>query len=604
MPINQRYTTMKIKLIHYLLFSLSPFLLFSLSPLLLLSQSPKPENWDSIIARPWYYGNVFNKPAFIYVDETNPATAYFFAATTAIPEVYQVDVKWKNGAPSSLAFKKENQKIKARFIGSFTRDTISGILITNRKNAIRLGIIPELSLFLVKEIPNSKFQIPTSPHPHASMPPSPHAPAPPRYLSQVFPMINTDSDISYGAATGYYTSMPVETEGYDYQQIILDAMERMYVNPTKEAVLHILNRDPVSFGVTDIQPLRMDIYQPLKDTLTRRPLILLLHGGAFLLGDKATETTKVLATDFAKKGYVVASVNYRMGFNPASKSSLERSAYRAVQDARAALRYLSANAGKYRIDPDYVFLGGSSAGAITALNTAFMEEHERPESTGRNLWRAQMDLGGLDESTNSLTGSFKIRAVVNLWGAVNDTAIIDNYENIPVLSIHGDADRIVPYSYAYPFLDLDTTITSNIVSKLYGSFPIHQRLRSLGIHSELLTLPGAGHEPQYEPGKKESLTDTILARATDFYFRSLFHFPEIAGPRQIAIGMSPPTYSLPLTNDIDYYWLAEGGKVIPGDTENSVRVVWLTEKGEGKVRLWMVHKNMASVEAVVEVGLP
>jgi acetyl esterase/lipase len=426
---------------------------------------------------------------------------------------------------------------------------------------------------------------------------------PPRYLSSVFPLVSTETEVSYGAATGYYVSMPVNTEGYDYQQIILDAMERMYLNPTKEAVLHILNRDPVSFGVTDIQPLRMDIYQPLKDTMARRPLILLLHGGAFIMGDKATETMQTLATDFAKKGYVVASVNYRMGFNPASKSSLERSAYRAVQDARAALRFLSANAAKYRIDPDWVFLGGSSAGAITALNTAFMEESERPESTGRNLWRAQIDLGGLDESTNDFIGSFRVRAVVNLWGAVNDTAIIDKAENIPVLSVHGDADRIVPYACSYPFLDLDTTITSNIVSKLYGSYLIDKRLKSLGIHSELVTLPKAGHEPQYEPGRKEAVVDTILSRATDFYYLAMFNFPEIKGPQQIAIGMSPPVYSVAITSDLAYYWQADGGKIIPGTAKNTARVVWLRE-GSGEVRLILVHKNGANVEIDYRVELP
>ncbi len=113
-----------------------------------------------------------------------------------------------------------------------------------------------------------------------------------------------------------------------------------------------------------------------------------------------------LAENFARKGYVVAAINYRMGFNPASKSSLERSAYRAVQDARAALRFLSYNAENYRIDPDCIFLAGTSAGAITALNSAFMKEDERPESTRGNLWQFQKDLGGLDESTNNFQNTY------------------------------------------------------------------------------------------------------------------------------------------------------------------------------------------------------
>ena len=453
--------------------SLSPLLLFSLSPCLLFSQSPHSDNWDTIVQQPWYFGSIEGKPAFVFLEETTHGDGYFFVANTAIPKIYPLEIKWKLGDPHSISFIKDGKKVRAKFKGIVQEDTISGLITTRRKNAIRLNISPQFPIFMVKENPCH----------HASTPPCLPASQPSRYIFPIFPQVDVISNISYGAATGYYVSMPVETEGYDYQQIILDAMAKMFVNPTREALVHFLNQDPLSFGLTDLQPLRMDIYQPMDDTLKSRPLILLLHGGAFILGDKDSESIQVLATNFAKKGYVVASANYRMGFNLASKSSLERSAYRAVQDARAALRYLSANATTYRIDPDWFFLGGSSAGAITALNAAFMDEDERPESTGSNLWRFQKDLGGLDEGNDSSTGTYMIRALVNLWGAVNDTNIIDADEKIPVLSIHGDADKIVPFNYGYPFVDLDTAMTANIVNKLYGSLPIHHRLTHIGAQS-------------------------------------------------------------------------------------------------------------------------
>ena len=575
------------------LFSLSPLLILTLSPLLLFPQSPKPSNWNDIIASRWYFGEVNKKTLYIYLDSINPSTGYFFVADKAIPQVYTMSIKWKKGTPHSVSFMKEGSKIKAKFSGTVASESLSGQLKTSRKNAIKLGLSPQIDINFIKEPQNLP----------ASSPPRLPAPTPSRYNSPTFASVSLTEDVSYGAATGYYTSMPVETEGYDYQQILLDAMEKMYVNPTKEAILHILNKDPVSFALTDFQPLRMDIYQPTGDDQQNRPLILLLHGGAFILGDKATASIRELASDFAKKGYVVASVNYRIGFNPASKSSLERAAYRAVQDARAALRFLSANAQKYRIDPHWVFLGGSSAGAITALNVAFMKEEERPESTERNIWRAQVDLGELDESTNTISGSFNIRAVVNLWGAVNDTSLIDSYEKIPVLSVHGDADKIVPYNAAYPFLDLDTSLTSNIVSKLYGSKLIHERLTNLGIHSELITLKGSGHEPQSEPGKYRMVMDTILARSTEFYFHSMFGFPEITGPHQIAMGMNPPTYSIPSNTDLRYSWTVTGGKILPGSDSHSVRVVFLDEE-EAEVTVVMEHRNGASAEMGVRVEVP
>ncbi len=598
---------MKTKLLNLLLLSLSPCLLLTLSPCLLFSQSISLR--DDIIAAPWYYGSINNKPVFVYLDSTDRETGYFFVAERALPDVYTANIKWKKSSPKSMNFNFRGKTIKAKFTGKINPDTISGYLKTSKKNAIHLGISPRLSLFLKKEspiLPLSKSPgLPLSKSPSLPLSKSPSLPLspPPRYLSPIFGNVGVLDDISFGAAKGYYSSMPVEGEGYDYQQIILDAMRKMYVNPTKEALVHFFNRDPVSFALTDLQALRMDIYQPVNDPQQNRPLLLLLHGGAFILGDKATESIQSLAYEFAGRGYVVASVNYRMGFNMASKSSLERAAYRAVQDARAALRFLSANAATYRIDPDWVFLGGSSAGAITALNVAFMKEDERPESSRRNLFRAQPDLGGLDESTNSYTGDFTIRAVVNLWGAVNDTNLIDKDEKIPVLSIHGDADKIVPYNHAFPFLDLDTSLTSNIVSKLYGSYPIHRRLSSLGIHSELITLRNAGHEPQYEPGKYAMIMDTVLYRSTEFYFKAMFNFPEISGPRQLAMGMNPPTYSIPVQDEISYTWRVTGGKIVPGKETAAVRVVFLANK-EATVSVTLEHENGGSAEVVLPVELP
>jgi hypothetical protein len=232
-----------------------------------------------------------------------------------------------------------------------------------------------------------------------------------------------------------------------------------------------------------------------------------------------------------------------------------------------------------------------------------MKEDERPESTEGNIWMLQKELGGLDESTNTFQNSFSIRAVANLWGAVNDTNLIDREEQIPVMSFHGDTDKIVPCDCDYPFTDLDTAWTSSIVCKLYGSRYIHKRLTNQGIHSELVIFPGAGHEPQYETDKYSMVMDTITKRVRDFYFRSLFNFPEITGPARIPVNMPPPAYSLPYQEDITYYWQAQGGKIIPGTLKNQARVAWLAE-GSGKIILVMVHKNQANVELDLPVILP
>jgi acetyl esterase/lipase len=560
--------------------------IFTLSSHIVFPQSAKPANWNDIIQRPWYQGTVSGKPVFVYLEALNRENGYFFIAYNAVPNIYQLQIKWKNDDPRSVIFRMQGKKIRAKFKGNMQDKLIEGVVRTSRRNARRLNIPKELPLYLTLEKP---VVIPALTH---------------RYFTPAFKWVDLASDISYGAASGYYVSMPVETDaGYDYQQIILDAMKKMYVSPTKQAILHILNNDPVSLALTDLQGLRFDLYQPAGDALTQRPLIVMLHGGAFIMGDKATATIRELAENFTRKGYVVAAINYRMGFNPSSKSSLERAAYRAVQDARAALRFLSYNAENYRIDPDCIFLAGSSAGAITSLNTAFMKEDERPESTKGNFWQFQKDLGGLDESTNTYQNTYTIRAVANLWGAVHDTNLIDREEKIPVLSFHGDADKIVPCGYYYPFSDLDTSVTSNIVSKMYGSQCIHERLKSQGIHSELVIFPGAGHEPQYEAGSYTRVMDTIITRITDFYSRALFNFPAISGPGQIYINSSLPSYSVSHQKDVSCYWKVTGGKVIPGAAKNQARIVWLAE-GSGNISLQMVHKNQADLLIDFPVTLP
>ena len=212
----------------------------------------------------------------------------------------------------------------------------------------------------------------------------------PRYTDPVFAKVRSKEE-EYGKARGYYVSKKVNniaTE--DYAGIILQVGKELAKNFTMSE-----------------QSLKMDIYQPVGDTLKRRPLLLLIHGGAFIIGDKDTETMTATANYFAERGYVVAAINYRLGyvFVPGGYVYLERCMYRAVQDARAALRYLVHHASELGIDPAYIFIAGNSAGGFTALNTAFMEQREVFESVSGNIIFLRDDLGCLDCSGNSLKTS-------------------------------------------------------------------------------------------------------------------------------------------------------------------------------------------------------
>lgn len=313
-----------------------------------------------------------------------------------------------------------------------------------------------------------------------------------RYIKTMFKKSEVSSDVVYGKAYGYWTDSPYSDDPY------IETLAKGLIK---------------TFDDHTLLDLKMDIYQPLADTLKHRPLVVLIHGGGFYIGSKQSVSERKLGIELSSRGYVVASINYRLGFKPLAKD-IELSAYRAVQDAHAALRYLSNHAAKLRIDPEQIYVGGTSAGAVASLNVAFMDNDERP----LQITEAEKNgaLNRIESSGNKLTAPFRIKGVLNMWGAVADLNIIDADEKIPVLSIHGTADQVVPFGYDYPFQN-SLLLNRALMSKMYGSKPIHDRLKILGIRNKLVPLEGLGHEPELRTfNTLNHYMDTITDRVVDF----------------------------------------------------------------------------------------
>lgn len=133
--------------------------------------------------------------------------------------------------------------------------------------------------------------------------------------------------------------------------------------------------------------LKLDLYRPTGDTQTTgRPAIIWIHGGAFHGGDKTKQPFPNLATQSALRGYVSASINYRLlatdqcaGVHPPPASCIA-AAIEAQHDAQAAVRWLRAHAAQYGVDPIRIAVGGGSAGADTALLVG--AHSEDPGSSG------------------------------------------------------------------------------------------------------------------------------------------------------------------------------------------------------------------------------
>jgi dienelactone hydrolase len=336
-----------------------------------------------------------------------------------------------------------------------------------------------------------------------------------RYQEEIFPEISVTENIVYGRALGYWTEKDYNDESI--LEVMAKGISNLFLEP-------------------DSLDLKLDLYQPNNDTLKKRPLIMLIHGGAFYVGSKQCPTTKLLATELAKTGFVVACIDYRLGFKIKS-NDVDRAGYKAVQDAHAALRYLSHFSEKYRIDPSQVYVAGTSAGGVTAMNLAFLDNDERPESV-RSAKKSE-DLGKIESTGNTFTNSFRIKAVGNLWGGISDINVIDPDEKIPVLSVHGTDDDIVPFNYDYPFQSA-FLINRFVTNKIYGSKPIHDRLNELGVRNKLIAIEGFKHEPQIDKfNQMNQFIDTISNNLTQFFYTETA--PDIFFPiKQLTLSSNTP----------------------------------------------------------------
>jgi len=315
-----------------------------------------------------------------------------------------------------------------------------------------------------------------------------------RYQKEIFPKVEVKSDLLYGKAKGLWTRSPYSDDPY------ITTLSKGLVK---------------SFNDPELMDLKLDVYYPKTDIFKNRPLVMLIHGGAFYIGSKESVAEQSLATSLAKRGYVVASIDYRLGFK-LSPADVELSAYRAVQDAHAALRFLAHNAVGLGINPNQIYVGGTSAGAVASLNVAFLDNDERPE----RILEAEKEglVTKIEASGNKYTETFQIKAVANMWGAVADLNIFDKDEKTSVLSIHGTADGIVPYEYDHPFQN-SLYVNRLLMDKMYGSKPIHERLLILGNRNRLVSLNGLGHEPELDNYKTlNQYMDTITYQVSKFFY--------------------------------------------------------------------------------------
>ena len=261
-----------------------------------------------------------------------------------------------------------------------------------------------------------------------------------------------------------------------------------------------------------VTTLMLDVYEPAGDTIAERPLIIWAHGGSFIGGTKSNGDVVSLCEHFAKRGYVCVSIDYRLGFSifPPDAAAAAQTIFRAVQDMKAAVRFFRKDAAtnnNFHVNPDIIFGGGSSAGAFTALQLAYLDQpSEIPAGIDTML------IGGLEGSSGNEGYSSNINAVIDLCGALGDKTWI-HQNDVPFVAMHGNLDATVPYKSDTIYL-----LGSFPITKVDGSFSISEYANTIGLHNELYTFFGADHIPYV---LNISYMDTTVRFVSNFLYNYL-----------------------------------------------------------------------------------
>lgn len=223
--------------------------------------------------------------------------------------------------------------------------------------------------------------------------------------------------------------------------------------------------------------LELDVYTPLNDTETNRPLLLLVHGGGFSGGKRDNPLERSFSKDMASRGYIVASMSYRLtrkgkGFGCDCPEAEKRDTFlNASQDVYRATEFLIEHSASLGIDSKKIILVGSSAGAEAVLNAAFMQND--PEYSA--ILKAPIQFAG----------------VISFAGALLSASEITTENAVPSLFFHGKKDRLVPYkTAAHHYCDPD----AKGYILLDGSKTIAKKLWKLNAPAQLVKDPKGNHD--------------------------------------------------------------------------------------------------------------
>ena len=230
----------------------------------------------------------------------------------------------------------------------------------------------------------------------------------------------------------------------------------------------------LTYLVASNYEVKLDVYQRQNQT-TPQPTLIFMHGGFWAAGAK--EISLMSLMPWFEMGWNVVNVEYRL-----ARVAL---APAAVEDCMCALRYIATNAKTYNIDLNRLVLSGESAGAHLSLTTGIIPESAGldRECAGDPLPKAAAIINwyGVTDVGDVIDGPHKANLAAQWVGSLpNRDEIAHRVSPLtyvraglpPILTIHGDADPMVPYQHAVR---------------------LHEALTKVNVPNQLLTIPGGKH---------------------------------------------------------------------------------------------------------------
>lgn len=280
-----------------------------------------------------------------------------------------------------------------------------------------------------------------------------------------------------------------------------------------------------------------DFYEPNGDTLTERPLLVYLHTGTFAprflnnnpTGSRNDYATVKMCERFAKRGYAVANLEYRLGWNggaggslAANSISLIKGVYRAIQDTKAAVRFFYRDAkdssNSYKIDTNRIALVGQGSGGWVALGYASVSDTadlQLPKFlTPQGDMLIDLDsIGDWDgyggtppqNVVNNAGYSSRIQMVCSMGGGMGALPWL-KAGNVPMAAVHCRTDNVAIYTTG----DVNVTTALGLIpitTDISGSYDVITKANMLGNNTSISGINDAYTTAAYNASLK--IVDSI-----------------------------------------------------------------------------------------------